>query len=386
MRRYDITLIFFNARLHNNFLNIINALTHKVSICVFVCPYHKFGRTPKTNRQFLTCCTELGAEVMEDREQIATEILFLPHVTALDEFYIETEIFEYISCKKRYALQAFGITGMHGKSGRALTRQGFRRKFIFDEGLDNLRNREDKEDYSLDEVFEYTEIGDLNIRYPVFDDFSCDYVVCFPTKLSMETRYGSYIFFRNVYELVKKIEANDTIALKNHTARDNESPLDSKLSRIFGNNRLYIHTLGGWAILWVYKLFGKQFQRNHVYREVMKGVFYRQICKRCRELYTMHRYANFGVELLLPGVKKGVVTGRSSVMWFALKQRIPVFNCDEEKEFVKNTNLNNFLQRYGVSSSGDQLTFDEALWETVNETEFDLIKFLKNELQVEEKI
>jgi len=136
----------------------------------------------------------------------------------------------------------------------------------------------------------------------------------------------------------------------------------------------------------VYKLFGEQFHGNHVYREVMKGIFYRQICKRCKELYTMHRYANFGVELFLPGVKKGVITGRSSVIWFSLKQRIPVFNCDEEKGFVNNTSFYFLYQRYEVPSSGDQLTFDEALWEKVNETEFDFIKYLKNELQVEGKM
>ena len=80
-------------------------------------------------------------------------------------------------------------------------------------------------------------------------------------------------------------------------------------------------------------------------------------------------------------MKKGLITGRSSVMWFALKQRIPVFNCDSGEEFHKTKYLNVLQQHYGVPSSVGQLTFDKKLWSKVDETKFDLIRFIKHDLR-----
>jgi hypothetical protein len=379
MSRYDITLVFFNARLHNQFLNIIKYLARDLDICIYVCPYFKFSRTPATNRQFLEYCAKLGAKVLRHQENIETNVLFLSHVTALDEDYIENEVLAHIKCKKKYALQVFPITG--GPSGKALFDKGFRRKLLFDQKLDTLLFRIGQGINPSNNRFESIEIGDLNINYPVFDEMFCDYLICIPTKLSFETTYSSFRFFRNMLRLVKVIKKDETIAMKHHTAKDEETPLDSRLARVFGQNRLFLYSLVGWLALLVDVKYGDRLSANRIYCEVMKGVFYKKILNRCKSLQQLHKYANFGAELFLPGVRKGLITGRSSVMWFALKQKIPVFNCDDGGEFHKTKYLNVLQQHYGVPSSVGQLTFDKELWSKVDETEFDFIKFIRNDVQ-----
>ena len=379
MAKFDITLVFFHARLHNIFLNIIKYLASETRVCVFVCPYFKSSRTPETNRQFLEACEELGATVVRDRERIETNLLFLTHVTSLDSDYIENEVLRYIQSRKRYAFQAFGITG--GPSGEALFDCGFQQKFVFDKKLDGIRFQTGQTHKWATNRFENIEIGDLNTNYPFLDHAICDYLICIPTKLSFETATSSFIFFRNTFRLISSVERGETIAIKQHTARDEETPLDSTLAKIFGQNRLFLCSLLGWAGLLLDQKFGTRLCRNKIYRDVMKGVFYKKIMCRCEPLLKLHKHARFGAELFLPGVRKGLITGRSSVVWFALKQKLRVFNCDEEKVFSKTGYLNVLNEHYGVPSAGDRLVFNEDLWRKLSQTEFDLIDFIRKDLR-----
>lgn len=379
MSRYDVTLVFFHARLHNQFLNIIKYLARELDICVFVCPYFKYLRAPETNRKFLEYCEELGAKVLRDQESIETDLLFLTHVTSLDEEYIESEVLSYIKCKKKYAFQAFGITG--GPSGEALFDSGFQQKFVFDKKLDDIRFRTGQKHSHSRDRFKTIEIGDLNKTYPVFDAPFCDYLICFPTKLSFETTYSSFSFFRNIFRLINVIEKGANIVMKQHTARDEETPLDSGWARLFGEDQLFLYSLIGWLALLVDGKYGERLSTSKLYCEVMKGVFYKYIKRRCMPLGQMDMHAQFGAELFLPGVRKGLITGRSSVVWFALKQRIPVFNCDDGREFQKTKYLNVLQEYYGVPSTVGRLSFDSKLWSKLEKTEFDLIEFIRNDLR-----
>lgn len=377
MEQFDITLVFFNSRLHNHFLSIIKHFGKKYRICVWVAPYHKASRTPKTNTLFLELCKDLGATVIENKEKISTKLLFATHIAGLNKEYLQRELINYIDCQKKLSFQGWGVCG--GPSGKALLETGFKKHIVFDKELFMLRL--DPEERGWVEKLKLIEMGNIIRDYPVFEDFNCDYLVCLPTKLSFEKEDASFRFLRNLITLFKQINSNDSIVIKLHTAKDNESPF--RTGRLFGwfakENILFV--LAGKLLTALNTLSKDTVIKNRWLREALMGTMYRQfVKKRCTPFSQIHKYWNLGAQLFLPKVKKGLLTGRSSVVWYALTQKIPVFNCDEESCFNKAKYLNIHQKYYGVPFSDKSLEFDKTLWQKVTATKFELDNFIDSEI------
>lgn len=377
MEHFDITLVFFNARLHNTFLSIIKHLGKKYKICVWVAPYFKAERTKITNTRFLDVCRELGAAVVE-KQKIKTKLLFITHMTALNKEYLETEILNYIDCRQKFSMQAFGITGHD--SGRALLEAGFTKHIVFDRKLYELLLKEEDR-YLLDRL-EILEMGNIISTYPVFDDFNCDYLIAIPTGLSFETDKSVYVFLKNLLNFLNKVSSDKSIFIKLHTAKDNEPPFRTgKFFKVFSRKNI-LWGAAGKALLLLNFISGELLLKNKHIRDAIAGVSYRKVLRRCVPLSRFHKYWNLGAELFMPGIKNGIITGRSSVVWFALTQKIPVFNCDPEKEYCKTKYLNDHFDHYGVPFCDGNLDFDKHLWEkvTASNGKFDFIEFIQSEV------
>ncbi|MCP4978486.1 MAG: hypothetical protein GY931_20260 [Maribacter sp.] len=340
-------------------------------------PYFKAGRTKKTNQLFLEYCKELGATVIKGQE-ITTKLVFVTHMTALNKDYLEKEILSYIRCDKKLSIQAFGITGH--KSHKALLQAGFKKHIVFDKSLyDSILKEEDR--YLLDSL-EVLEMGNIISSYPVFEDFNCDYMIAIPTGLSFETETSIYLFLRNLLKFLNRVGKNDNIIIKLHTARDNEPPFRvGRLFNLFSRDNFFWKVAGN-VLLFTNFLFINLPLKNKKVRDSITGAMYRKVLGRCVPLSQIHDHWNFGAELFMPGIRKGLITGRSSVVWFALTQKVPVFNCDAERRYFKTKYLNNHFDHYGVPFYDDNLDFDRQHWKRVPATngKFDLIKFILSEV------
>ena len=377
MEQFDITLVYFNALLHNTFLSIIKHLGEKYKICVWVAPYYKAKRTIKTNKLFIDYCRELGATILE-KQKIKTKLLFVTHVIAVSKEYLETDILAYIQCEKKISMQAFFIFGHD--SGKALLEAGFKKHIVFDRKLYDLLLKE--EDRYLLESLDIYEMGNIISSYPVFDNFHCDYLIAIPTQLSFETETSTYIFIRNLLNLLNKLDKKDSVYIKLHTARDYEVPFKaSRLFLMFNRRNILSRTAGNVLIL-LNLISGNYLIKNRMIRNAIAGALYRKVLDRCIPLSNVNKFWNFGVELFMPGIKKGLITGRSSVTWFALTQKIPVFNCDVESIYQKTNYLNAHFRHYGVPFYDGNLTFDEKHWEKVlaKNDKFDFIEFIQSEI------
>ena len=102
-------------------------------------------------------------------------------------------------------------------------------------------------------------------------------------------------------------------------------------------------------------------------------------------------YHNLGLEVFLPRVRKGVITGRSATLWHALHNRLPVFNCvDDEKvnfgHLLRDSPANRIhpkiMAYLDVPYCGGEPIFNEDNFSVVNDStaERDLIALVEGAL------
>jgi hypothetical protein len=95
-------------------------------------------------------------------------------------------------------------------------------------------------------------------------------------------------------------------------------------------------------------------------------------------------FYNLNLEMFLPNVRKGLITGRSNSIWHGLFNKIPVYNCiDENKKYYSDTKMHIYSMRYlNVHGNYGTLKFDQNLFDLVDSKtrKADLIMFIKEQL------
>ena len=72
----------------------------------------------------------------------------------------------------------------------------------------------------MEDHFEVVEMGTPFARYSLFEDFTTDYLVAFPTDLSFVTPMQKAVFLRNVNRLLAEIPPDTAVTLKLHNVSD----------------------------------------------------------------------------------------------------------------------------------------------------------------------
>jgi hypothetical protein len=170
------------------------------------------------------------------------------------------------------------------------------------------------------------EIVDVGLpfkNYPVFPDFSCDWLFLGPTLLSFKNEAGKKQFLACVLKLIAQIPPEETIFYKEHN----------------GNERDYFAPRGYYELAWVLsncvvvrpllELMGKispKFVRRKI-DKLIASILYIRVFNRARSLQELTKYSGISVESFLPGVRKGLLGGLSNVMWGARYFNLPFYNC-----------------------------------------------------------
>lgn len=376
MRTYDLVLLYTLSRVHNHYLSVIRHLGRRLRIAVYVARTEKIVKTVETERLFLELCARFGADILEGGGA-STSVLALPqaryHAGFLEALASE------VTSRRRVILQTFG----HGRENLdALARAGAERLYVYDRAVfaNKLRTAEDRR--FVEDHFEVVEMGTPFARHPVFDPVSTDYMIAVPTELSFVDARAKAAWARSVNRLVDALPAGDTVMLKLHNVADG-GRLAERGSRAFRAGRTLGAPLAGAAAAllaaggtWTRGRAGEALAR------VAFGAEYDRLAGRTQALDHVTPYFNLGLELFLPGVCRGLITGRSSVVWYALVQRLPVYNCDAETQHARADSVHDSYRAFGVPPCGGRLRFDPAAFGRIADSvrDADLLELLQKEL------
>ena len=376
MKTYDLVLLYALSRVHNHYLSVIRHLGRRLRIGVYVARTEKIVKTADTERLFLDLCVRFGADILEDGH-VTAGVLTLPQAR-YDPGFLEG-LASQVTSRRRVALQTFG----HGRENLdALARAGAERLYVYDRAVFANKLRTDEDRRFVDDRFEVVEMGTPFARHPVFDPVATDYMIAVPTELSFVDARAKAAWARSVNRLVDGIPPGDTVMLKLHNVADG-GRLAERGSRAFRAGRVLGAPLAGAAaaVLAAGDTWTSGRAREALAR-VAFGAEYERLAGRTQALDHVTPYFNLGRELFRPGVRKGLITGRSSVVWYALAQGLPVYNCDAETERARADSVHDSYRAFGVPPCGGRLRFDPAAFGRVPDTvrHADLLDLLQKEL------
>jgi len=379
-KNYDILLVHSHFRAHEYYLNICKHLGGKLRVGVYVRPPEEragphvkaLGKLEATDQLYLDKCAEVGGEIVTD-ERASCSLLVFPQKALVPE-YIQA-VSERVTRKRTIAVQSFA---MGTQLLREISEAGAEKLLLWDRNIfaNKLFTPEDE---ALAGRFELVDSGSPYQRYPVFEDMGIDYMIALPTTLLVSDFHYRLRILENALSLVRGIGPEKRICIKLHNVRDGGNDL-------FFGGRGVEQTLGAAAkaltglAKGARSLFGGGRVSNRLHLAASRAVWsiLERACQPLSELTPCH---NFGVEHFLPRVSLGLITGISASSWYALHDRLPVYNCDEQP-FDPETFVNAHTYRsFYVPSCRGRLEFDPANFDLVPEAsrKGDLLQLLADE-------
>lgn len=369
MSSYDVVLLHTRARSHNFYLNLLRALGKKLRFGILRAAITKRVKTVEMDEHFLRLAVEMGATIFED-PSFQCGLLVVPQDDYVPEF-LDT-LLASAKARRVAMVQLFGH-GLHHL--RALTARGIHRYYAYDRHFFDykLTTPEDRE-FAAREL-DIAEMGSPSVKHPAFETPSVDYLVAFPSELSFLDIHHKARFIHNVLQLVDSLPPDATVAVKLHNVSDGGRLAEKSLDyfqRGFGLGR---------KVSWIppAKLPGAI---GEAFSQLAFGAGYSAVLGRGQALDAISPHHNLGLELFLPGVRRGVITGRSSVSWHALVNDLPVFNCDDEVERAKSDEIPQNQQFFGAPPCGGKPVFDPAVFRKLNDStrQADLVKLVQDDL------
>lgn len=380
---YDIVLIFTAFQRNCVYASIIKELGGKYRIAVLPIDRDEgtSSRIGNTNRQFLELCATLGAEIVGDRDITA-------RIEIIAQSNYRREDIESINSRIR-AERTFWMSGvaMGNASYNNLYGKRIDKILVPDRRLYEHRLAEYGNDGVVFDEAMIQEVGMPYQKYPLFEKtVGVDYILANPTPFSFVTAKDRLDYIEEVCRLAQKIAARgEVIAFKPHNADERvDYIVDRKMLVVleFAPLRPFNGVVDSVA-RWFARVLGNG-RAGDFFTEMSIAVVYRRLMSIIVRLSELTPYHNLNLELFLPAVRKGLITGRSNSIWHALFLKKPVWNCiDEDRPYFSETKMHQYAMKYlNVHGNCHDLDFDEKCFDIVAEStrSADLILFLESEL------
>lgn len=380
MTTYDVVLVHALGRMHNHYLNIVKHLGRRLRIGICRAELKKPVKTSATETLFLELCASFGAEPLPPGRH-RTRLLVLPQFPYADEFL--PALAARIETDRKVVLQTFGYGNI---CLEPIARAGFSRLWVYDRAILDGKLKTEADRRFVEDTFDIVEMGSPFARYPVFDDFSADYMIAFPTELSFPTPTGKARFLHNVRRLLERLPVSARVVVKPHNVLDGGREVLESGSRMFAAGRaLRRLPLGAVAAALGRGVLSAGMGSARLTGPLARfagGFDYAAVMDRAEPLSRFTPCFNFGLELFLPGVRLGLITGRSSSVWHALVNNVPVFNCDDETVAAKSVGVLDAYASYGVPPCHGRLVFDERAFGRIADSvrQADLLELLQKEM------
>ncbi len=388
MKEYDLVLSVIDFRRVVVYLSIIKSLYSKIRIGVYTFDANGAGKnkTENTDHLFLELCKKLGAEIL-DNFPVHSKITILPQWS-----YSEKQISDFkgkVKSDKYYLLMGMMWGNLHLDKLYGLE---INKYFIIDEELYRYRLtvREDEKKMEIGST-KLVEVGLPFKKYPVFPELEIDYIIAMPTPLSIPEPRNKSDFLKCICKLVSQINPNNTIAIKQHNAIEyRDIILDQKVFDALGNKFLKpFHNF----FLFIIDIVSKIILRLNVssFRgflnnlfNIQTAIYYHKLLRRASLFSAFTPYHNFSLELFMPHVKKGLITGRSNSIYHALFAKAPVYNCVDKTTIKEDKTKMNFysMQYFEVPYCVGELKFNEEYYGIIRDEarNRDMIEYLRSEL------
>lgn len=385
MKDFDLILAVTTFRRVVVYLPIIKFLhsRFRIGIYIFDIPDTEKNKTEKTDRLFLDLCVKFGAEILNDFP-VHSKLAILPQWA-----YSESQILNFketVKSEQYYMLMGMMWGNLHLDKLYGLKIDKY---LIIDEDLYRYRLSVKEKDRKIKiDPEKLVEVGLPFKKYPVFPELEIDYIIAMPTPLSIPEPKNKTDFLRCVLKLVSQIDPADTIAVKPHNAVEGRdiilnqrvfNILSNRILKPFHNFLLFIaNTISRISLKINMPVF-------KILYDIQSAIYYHKLLKRSPLLSAFTPYHNFSLELFMPHVKKGLITGRSNTIWHALFNKIPVYNCVDKNTIKEDrTKMNPYSMEYfEVPYRDGELKFDTKYYGIIREEvrDRDMIEILYKELK-----
>ena len=365
---FDIVLVYGFSRVHAHYLNVAKALCGRFRVGIYMSSVrqrsgevHRIAKLAETERMFIDTLVEAGAELVGG--PCETRLLVFPN-NGLSGEYVR-EVAAAVHHRRAVGFECFG----YGPQLLDVLRDvGVRRFFVFDREifghkLDTPEKRE------LAASVDVVEMGSPCLRHPAFDLPPVDYVVALPTQLLLGGWPNRRRFLRNMERLLGQIPSTDSVVLKFHNVRD-------------GGNRYFRERMGSmkglmfavsgaaWAVAGFLDVLPGASRLAAKFGSRASDLLFTRLARQMTPLAELTPRHNLNLELFLPHVRKGVITGISTCVWHALHAGLAVYNCDDQP-FGEHLSNSSTYRSFYVPPCAGRLEFDPALRNRVSASALD---------------
>lgn len=376
MAEKTIALILFytSFRRHEAYLNIIKALAPHVSIGVLRLEMKSANkRILKTDEEFYQTCLRYGAQVISSDERVNTQILMIPRMGLKTLTRAKADL-EKIAYRKLVELVEGSVAGV---PELAWIVENLGKPAILVPDAERFALLEPTAlEVVAEEKLEVVEIGTPFEDYPIQNDFKTDYVIAYPSFLGFRNVRDLSRFLVNVIRLLRQIPVDEQVLIKSHNASDRGGSESGfvKWHRLFAY-RFWIDILD-----WFEKKRVLDFLPLSVVAQ-FAGIQNAYIIKKTRPF--PEDLPRFGLQHYMKGIRKGLITGQTNLVWEALKMKIPVYNCSELTAANSPEDYQIPVRSYGTPCCYGKLTFDSRVFNKISDKvrKADLICYLRDQLQ-----
>jgi hypothetical protein len=193
-------------------------------------------------------------------------------------------------------------------------------KFLYDFRFKKLKNYEKLSTKKL--IF-----GKIRFKKNNFleETLYADYIIALPTPLSFSNKFSKIIFLKNTLKIINKVNKNSKIIIKYHNSKNDIIYFtDFKIYQYLFFIQKMINLNN--CALTIYKFFKFKFLKNF-YLNLRILDLLNKVISKCINLNKLTKYHFMNLEIFLPYIKSGLITGQSNSLWYGLTSPLKVYNC-----------------------------------------------------------
>ena len=324
---FNLILVYTSHRRHNNYLNIVKHLSSQLSVGLLrFKPKHKWE---DSETKYWQMCLDYGAKEVIGDAQCHSLVISRFGKTKQRGYYedILEDTPKHIAYKRVLInVDCLMVGFLHLeeiciKLGKPIFMVPSLKYF----GLLDPGTREFVQENNLEAV----ETGTPYAQHPIFPDFKTDYLLTYPSHVSVQNKWETYYLLKSIVQVLRKISKEDEIVVKLHNVRDAGNGLSYTMKALEKLPFWLINGLISFVHLFDIKLNDK-FIYSFLPGKILQAFIFLHndyIFKRCHNL--KDDYPPFGFEHFARGIEKGLITGISQTISEALLQKKKVCICDD---------------------------------------------------------
>lgn len=388
---WDLVLVFTTFRRVMVYLPLVAALSRRFRVGILRIATDESRKTARTDALFLARCAALGAQEVPDAGEVNCRVAIVPQwpftptesAGLRDRLVAETRFALIGLTMGNYALESLGDFRLDGL-------------LLVDADLYRFRlpHRPAELEWIRRRDVPLYEVGLPFLKHAAAPDLGIDYLIANPTPLSLPALRDRFEYLETVTRLLELIPPGKRVVLKQHNAEEAFDYLIVPAALAVTRGTLPRSLLR--ALAPILRAVARGLERvpakparllAAAIEHVLIALAYRRLLERVQPLSALTPEHNFSLEIFLPAVRDGLITGRSNSIWHGLYCRLPVFNCvDESRIGVDPAKMNAQTMDYlSVPYCGGRLDFDRSAWGRVRDEVRgrDLVDFVLRALQGE---